>query len=232
MIKTRANLFASVALVFALFQLSAVAQNSSKYFEGEVTFSVEHESINSQIPTDYFYYLFGNSMTGIVKEKRYKTITESLGMGISTTYYDLEDKKVYMESSESDTIWWYPLDEEPGELVSVQRNKEEKKFLFDGLRESVTIEYIPNNPNIERIVGTYYFLPDHKLNKELYANHKYGFWNLFINESGSISIRNEMYIYPLAKSISQVTDIEEREVPDSELEFDKTKVLVRGEDPE
>ncbi|RNC86012.1 MAG: hypothetical protein ED557_04375 [Balneola sp.] len=231
MMKTLANLLTSIAFIFAFFQLNAVAQNSSEYFEGEVTFSVEHESINSEIPTDYFYYLFGNSMTGIVTEKKYKTITKSLGLGISTTYYDLENKKVYMESSESDTIRWYPLDEENGELISVQRNKEEKKFLFDGLRESVTIEYIPNNPNIERIVGTFYFHPDYKLNKELYANHKYSFWNLFINESGSISIRNESYIYPLFKSIAQVTNIEEREVLDSELEFDKTKILVRGEDP-
>lgn len=220
----------SIVCFLLIFQFDSSAQSSQEYFEGEVTFVIEYESLDSEVPTDYFYYLFGNSMVGIVQEKRYKTITKSLGLGVITTYYDLETKRVYMESSESDTVKWYPLDEEPGELISVQRNKEEQKYLFGELRESVTIEYLPKETFIDRIVGTYYFHPDHKLNKELYANHKYGFWNQFINESGSISIRNESYAYPLFKSIAQVTNIEEREVLDSELEFDKTKILVRGED--
>ncbi|MEQ9266927.1 MAG: hypothetical protein RLN81_16995 [Balneolaceae bacterium] len=216
-------------LLLILFQQNGFSQEHYKYFEGEVTFTSEFESLDPQIPDDYWHYVFGNSLVGVVKEYKYKTITISESEGTTITYYDLREKKVYIESSMSDTVKWYPLDEEPGELISIQRNKAEKKYLFDELRESVTLEYIPDDPYVERIVSTHYFMPEHKLNKKVYAEHKLNFWHLFINESGSISIRNEAFVYPFLKRVDQVTNIDERVVDDSELEFDKSKVLVKGE---
>lgn len=227
--RTKSSYIFAFLILCKFFHANSFSQESHEYFEGEVTFSSEFESLDPDIPDEYWYYVFGHSLVGIVKEDKYKTITISESEGITTTYYYLREKKIYMESSKSDTIKWYPLDEESGELISVLKNKEEKKFLLGALRESVTLEYIPNDLYIEKVLSTHYYMPEHKLNKELYANHKTSFWNLFINESGSISVRNEGFIYPFLKRIDQVTNIEERYVDDSELEFDTTKVVVKGE---
>lgn len=209
---------------------SMLGQEKNNYFEGEVTFVINHKSLDPEYSDEYFDFIFGTGMTGIVKEDIYKTIIESEALGTLTTYYDLTNKRVYFEESRSDTIKWVPLDEYTGELISVDRNKAERKLLLGALRESVTIEYIPDDPYVEKITGTFYFNTDHKLNKELYANHKYGFWNLFINESGSISVRNETVVYPLLISIAQVTKIEEREVSRDEFKLDPNKIVVRRED--
>ena len=220
----------SLLIILLLFHVASFSQETEKYFEGEVTFISEYESLDPDVPDGYWYYVFGDTFVGIVKEDKYKTVSTSEAEGTTTTIYDLRAKKIFIENSESDTVKWYPLDEEAGELISIERNKAEKKVLFDAERESITIEYIPKETFIEKIVSTHYFMPEHKLNKELYADHKVNFWHLFINESGSISIRNEGYIYPFFKRTDQVTKIEERDVSYSELEYDKTKVLVRGEE--
>ena len=221
-------LFHSLLLTLVILQPVSIAQETLEYFEGEVTFTSEFESLDPEIPDSYWYHVFGNSLVGVVKEDKYKTVTESETQGTITTFYDLRAKKIYIEISKSDTVKWYPLDQVDGKLISIQKNREEKKFLLGSLRESVTLEYIPDDPYLERIVSTHYFMPEHKLNKELYENHKTSFWHLFINESGSISIRNESTVYPFLKRIDQVIEIKERKVSYDELEYDKSKILIEG----
>ena len=75
--------------------------------------------------------------------------------------------------------------------------------------------------------GKYYYNPKYKLNKQAYSNHKSGFWNLFVNESGSISVRNEVVHKPLYTSIMEAFQIIEKKIPEDLFEIDIENKFVK-----
>ena len=207
----------------------ASVEEPVKYFEGEVKFHVSSKSLDKRIPDEVFQNFIGESMIGIVKEDYYKTISINKQGDSILMYFDLTGLKIYYDDRSLDTIYWYPLDANPGELIDVVRNEKPKKKILGEERESITIKYISDDPYIDEYEGTYYFHPDYQLNRTLYKNHKESFWNLFVNETGAISIRNEIKAAPLYSVIYEAYEIVERDILMNEFELDSNKVIMKKE---
>ena len=201
---------------------------SGVYFEGEVSFKIYNSSLDLFISDSDVEDYFGDHMVGVVAEDFYKVTSTRSGKDSVIVYYHLLDDKVYYDDRKKDTIFWSPLSKEPGRLISLTRNKMPKKEVLGEERESVTIEYEVNGRAIKNFEGTFYFHPDYRLKKSSYKGHKMDFWNLFVNETGSISIRNEVYARPLYHSIYEAYKIERRTVLQEEFDMDPNKPVVRG----
>lgn len=215
-------------LVGFLISQQVLGQKSTKYFEGEVHFTISVKSLDENTPTAIFEQEIGNKMIGKVKEKKYLMLQNSGGeLGHMKMIYLLEEGIGYIEYENRDTIEQFRIDTSPGELLEIKRNKQPKKEILGELRESVTIRYKPKmySEYLDEVSGTYYFHSDYKLNPEYYKNHKSGYWNLFVNESGSISIRNEIVHYPLLEALYEVEQILVKEIDEEEFAIDKTRPI-------
>ncbi|WP_299215746.1 hypothetical protein [uncultured Aquimarina sp.] len=198
-----------------------------EYFEGELFYSIQYEPINKSIPVEYLEKEMGTSFSAYVQEDRYAMIYHAEGtQGWMKIIVALKEGYSYTEYEKSDTIIKTKFGTEKEELVEFKRNTDKKEVLNE-LCESVTINYKPLEPDayVEMIKGTYYFNPKYKLNAKFYKNYTDGFWNLFVNEAKSISIRNETEFYPLFKTIQEVTLIEEKKIPDEVFELNASKVI-------
>ena len=63
------------------------------------------------------------------------------------------------------------------------------------------------------------------MNKNLYEKYTDGFWNLFVKESESISIRSETAFYPFFKVVQEAISIEIKEMSFSLFEPDESKII-------
>lgn len=211
-----------------LITLKISGQENMGYFEGEVHFKISVKSLDESIPTAIFEQEIGNKLIGKVKEKKYLMLQNSGGeLGNMKMIYLLEQGIGYVEYENRDTIEQFRIDTSPGELLEVKKNKHPKKEILGELRESVTIRFKPNKYSeyVDEVSGTYYYHPDYKLNPEYYKNHKSEYWNLFVNESKSISIRNEIVHYPLLEALYEVEQILVKEIREEEFEIDKTRPI-------
>lgn len=200
---------------------------SEIFFTGVVKFSIDNKSLNNNIPDQVFNDIIGQTMIGIVGANKYKVLSINSLNDTTVVLYDLKGLKIYYNYPGSDTIFWRRLDQTPGELISIRRNQKPQKEILGEIRESVTIIYQPDDEYIDRYEGTYFFNTDHKLDKKIYAGHKDSFWNMFVDEAGSISIRNEIFASPLYSSVYEAYEIIERDVSEDEFEMDKNKVIAK-----
>lgn len=200
------------------------------YFEGEVRYRVESVSLSPALPNEVVEDILGTEMIGIVREDRYKVMSIAPHRDTILIYYDMPGRKVYYDYPDRDTIFWYPLDQEPGELIAINRNEKPKEEVLGQMRESVTIRYSPDSPYVREIEGTYYFDETRRLNKTAYQYHKEAFWHLFVNETGSISIRNDIIAKPLYACLYEAYEVIDRAVSEEEVRLSITdKVVMQGE---
>lgn len=200
-----------------------------EYFEGEINYKIKYEPINPNIPTNYLETELGKTFTAFVKEDRYAMIYQATGQkGWLKVIVRLDQGYSYTEFERSDTIVKTKFGKQKEELIKFNRNSANKKEILGELCESVSITYKSTDPEsfFQMFNGTYYFDPRYKLNKNLYENYTDGFWSLYVEESESISIRNETEFYPLFKAVQEATSITEKQIPFSIFEIDENKVIT------
>lgn len=202
-----------------------------EFFEGDIEFSITYESINPNISEEFLESILGDKMIGIVKHDKYKTIKpSSAGFSGRSIYYFLDENTGYIDYDDKDTIFKFKLDESPGYLIEMKEENKDKKEILGQKCPSILIDYVPNDQsNFTRITGRYYYDSRFKLDPEKYKNHKESFWNLYVEKSGSISVRNEITNYPIYKSIYQALKVIPKEVDDSEFELNPKKIIVEIE---
>lgn len=217
---------------FTIFLIFAFSY-SQDYFEGEVHFKIDYTSLREDIPKELFSREFGDTLIGYVKERKYIMTTNNKGAIGRTKQIILMDENVlYFESEKLDTIYKYPLDKESSKLIRIHKNKGDNLTILGDECPSLTLDYEITDPNsiFSSKEGKYYYNPKYKLSKEAYSNHKVGFWNLFVNESGAISVRNEVIQKPLYKSVMEAFQIIEKKIPDELFEIDtKNKIIKESE---
>ena len=144
----------------------------------------------------------------------------------------LDENVLYFECEKLDTIYKYPLDKEASKLIRIHKNEGDNLIILGDECPSLTLDYEMTDPNsiFSSNQGKYYYNPKYKLNKEAYANHRVGFWNLFVNESGSISVRNEVVQKPLFKSVMEAFQIIEKKIPDELFEIDTKNKVIKESD--
>ncbi|MAB47526.1 MAG: hypothetical protein CMC05_02740 [Flavobacteriaceae bacterium] len=219
------RLFLVLILIFT-FTFSANAQD---YFEGVVEYSISYESLNENIPKEAFETEMGKSMTAYVKEDRYAMTYYGTGqLGWMKVIVRLDEGYSYTEFEKNDTIIKEKLSTAKETLIEFKRNKKAKKTVLGEECESVTIHYKSDDPDgfLTESKGTYYFSSKYKLNSELYKDYTNGFWNLYAEESGAISIRNETELIPLLKAITVANSIESKELSNDIFEPNDKKPII------
>ena len=133
----------------------------------------------------------------------------------------------YTEYEKKDTISKTKFGLEKNKLLEFNHNSDNKKKVLGELCESITMEYQSSDPKsfFQTYRGKYYFNPKYRLNPELYKNYSDGFWNLYVKESKSISIRNEIEFYPLFKTFQEAISIDEKKIPLKTFEPNSEKVI-------
>lgn len=212
-------------LLFILFISSMSAQ---EFFEGELNYTISYETMNENISPEILEVEFGKSFTAYVKEDRYAMIYHATGQqGWMKVIVRLDQGFSYTEFEKSDTITKSQFGKNPGTLIKFSRNRDDKRNVLGEDCESITLHYQPDEsePFFQEMRGKYYFNPKYRLNASLYSGYTDGFWNLFVEESESISIRNETEFYPLFKANQEATSIIEKEIDSLIFEPNKNKVI-------
>lgn len=199
------------------------------YFDGIINYKIEYTVINDAIPVDYLETEMGTSFTAYIQEDRYAMIYHGTGeMGWSKNIVLLKEGYSYTEFENSDTIYKSKFGLGNEKLIEFKRNKDDKIEILGEVCESVTIDFEPNDPKsfYTKRKGKFYFNPRYRLNPELYENYTDGFWNLFVNESKSISIRNEIEYYPIYKVIQEANTIKQQKVSNDVFTLSKDKYII------
>lgn len=202
-----------------------------EYFEGELNYKIEYQAINPNISTEYLAKELGDSFTAYVKEDRYMMIYHGKGqLGWMKIIVRLDQGYSYTEYEKKDTIIKTKFGLEKEKLLELKRNSDDRREVLGELCESITLNYEPSDPEsfFQILRGKYYFNPKYKLNSKLYENYTDGFWNLFVKESESISIRNETEFYPLFKAIQEAISIEEKEISIEVFEPNSSKIILEN----
>ncbi|MEM9824305.1 MAG: hypothetical protein AAF985_24685, partial [Bacteroidota bacterium] len=127
-----------------------------------------------------------------------------------------------------DTIYQYSLEESSGELLEFRRDKTPRKVILGDSCESVFIRYFPRlEPGITEVQVRYYFHPKYRADPRFYKKHKISFWNLFIEETGAISLRNEVINYPRYKVLYKAEEIIEQPIEEKAFEINPNKTVVK-----
>ncbi len=217
-----------IKTLILLFLLLISKSYGQEYFEGQIEYKIEYELLNPNISKDYLYTELGNSFTAYVQEDRYAMIYHGKGqLGWMKIIVRLDQGYSYTEYEKKDTISKTKFGLEKNKLLEFNRNSDNKKEVLGELCESITIEYKPSDPKsfFQTYKGKYYFNPKYKLNSDLYKNYTDGFWNLFVKESKSISIRNETEFYPLFKANQEAVSIDKKKIPTKIFEPNNQKVI-------
>ncbi|TAI47138.1 hypothetical protein [Flagellimonas allohymeniacidonis] len=202
--------------------------HSQEYFEGELLYKIEYETLNKNISAEYMAKEFGDSFTAFVKEDRYTMIYNGSGSnGWMKIIVRLDEGYSYTEYEKLDTIAKTKFAPETSPLLLFERNHKEKKEVMGELCESVTINVLPGEDMsfVKEIRGTHYFSPKYRLNPEKYKEYGNGYWNDYVKESGAISIRNETEYQPFFISTSVAVNIEEMKLDDSLFEPNPNKPI-------
>ncbi len=212
-------------LLFA-FYTNTFAQD---YFEGQIDFKVEYESLNINIPSSYLSYVLGDLFTAYVQEDRYIILYNSKAdKGWSKTIISLDEGYSYVEFEKSDTIFKSKLNSNKNKLIMIKKNPNKQISVLGELCSSISLKYesIDSENPIKISNGVHYYNPKYRLNPEKYRIYTSGFWNLYVDKSEAISIRSEHIYEGFFKSVSEAKKIELKEIPDELFELNKEKIIV------
>ncbi len=219
------NLILTLSLLLLFFNAQ-----SQQYFEGEVHFKKTYETFLQNVPNELLIQEFGDTLIGYVQEDRYIMKTNNSGAsGEQTLLMLMDENLIYFIQEKSDTIYRYPIDVEKEELLDVHTIKDETKVILGDVCPALVLNTKNNDPESPFTVslGRYYYNPKYKLSKKAYKNHKSGHWNAFVNESGAISVRNEVRYEPIYKSVMEAFKILPKKIPDELFNVSRyNKVIV------
>ena len=215
----------ALAFLLTFFGLNCYSQN---YFEGIVLYEIEYEPIANNISEKSLVEEMGDSLIAYIQEHRYLMIFNTKSdLGVNKIFVSLEEGYAYIDYEQSDTIYKYKINKKSGALLKYEHTPNDKKKILDNICESITINYQPSDTDNSYEVrrAKYYFDPRYKLNAKAYANHNENFWNLFVNKSNSISVRNEVEYYPIYRSVQQAVKVIEKILPDQIFLIDTNKYI-------
>lgn len=217
-------------LIFTLLLLTSYSNTFAQdYFEGQIDYQVEYESLNNNIPSSYLSYMLGDLFTAYVKEDRYIMLYSSrAGKGWSKTIIRLDEGYSYVEFEKSDTIFRSKLNTNKNKLIVIKKNPNKQLSVLGEMCSSISLKYefLDSENPIKISNSVHYYNPKYRLNPMKYKIYTSGFWNLYVDKSEAISIRNEHTYEGFFKSVSEAKKIEVKEIPDELFELNKEKIIV------
>ena len=202
---------------------------SQKYFEGVIQYKISYESLNENIPVEFFRSELGSAITAYFKEDRFAMVHQGNGeLGWMKTIVRLDQGYTYTEYAKSDTITKKQFGKDQEILLEFKPNKGDIKEVLNLPCESITLNIKMKDANevFSEVHGTYYFHPKYKLNPKHYNNYSDEFWNLYVEESEAVSLRHDIVAKPYFKAVQEAVEIKEEKVTDRIFEPNEEKVIV------
>ncbi len=205
---------------------------SQSYFEGDLYYEISYHIDNDKLSKRDLIRGIGDSLSVYLKEDKFITVHNSKGkLGKRKTIFLLKEGFGYIDYEKSDTILKFDLSKKSGNLMKFIRNEDKKRVVMGNVCKSITIEYsFKNSKYFKKHFGNYFFSTSkYQLNPIYYKGFRNNFWNLYAEESGAISLRNEIEYFPFYKYTQQVYASIKRKLPDSMFIIDKNKYIKQIE---
>lgn len=219
-------------LVVIFFLLCTVSDAfSQEYYEGELYYKINYFDVSSEgkLSEQILIKEMGDSLSVYIKEDKFAMIHNTKGkLGAKRTVFLLNEGFGYVDFEKSDTILKINLNEESGKLLRFDKSRDDKRVVLGNLCESLTIEFesIDKKDLFRKHTGKYYYTSEkYRLNPKFYINYKSNFWNLYVQESGAISLRNEIEYFPLFRFVQEAYASVKRKLPDSIFEINEKKYI-------
>lgn len=159
--------------------LSCTSSSDLAYFEGEIVYEIEFVAHDENFTSEELLASKGSKMVLTFIEGKYKTVYYSPdGKVVSRRYFNPADKKAYIATPHTDTIYWIDITKNTS-TVSFKRIKDGS--VLDEPTIRVKIEYLSspqNDPNtVFRTTACIQFAKNLKVNPRWYADYKDGRYN-------------------------------------------------------
>jgi len=230
-IKMNFKLLMSVAIILTLFACNASKKveltkeetkevNTSKpadSFEGKVYYDFTMKDKSGEMPEEAVKMMFGSEQ--VYTQKGNKYINEFGGQMKMKQYY-LGGDSMFMQMLGVEGLLWNDVGENTDELISMDITENAAKVM------GINCDLL----TIKSKEGTaqYYYSKDYPINPEGYKNHKYDFWDMYVEKAKAIPLKaiadsEEFYIEATA------TKIEPMKIDESEFDLPN---LPRVKNPE
>ncbi|GGG25253.1 hypothetical protein GCM10011344_27400 [Dokdonia pacifica] len=199
------------------------------YFEGEILYNVTYESLDQNISSSILEREMGKSFSAYIKEDKYQLFYDAKGkLGWIKVSVFLNEGYTLTEYEKSDTLIKSPFGSQKEKLIDFKVISSNQKEVLGKMCKSILIHYESLNENsfFKEFRGTYYYYDEYKLNPKLYEKYTDGFWNLYVKESESVSLRNETEFLPFFRAIQEAVKITPKKIPDTIFNSNPNKYLL------
>ena len=183
-----------IILIFSISLFSFINYNSDlkkeKYFEGQVTYEIEYSPYDKKFQPERIKELVGSKMILTFKKGNYKKEYFSPnGKLLQERILNLKDKKSYLRTSDSDTIYWMDI------------TKNDSKTSFEILNDSIILNHpctviktktIVSGDNFNgrsfEVGGLFKYAKDLPINPSWYKDYKEANFNEIAKSGKGIAI--------------------------------------------
>ncbi len=202
---------------------------SQEYFEGEIQYKINYESLDPNVSSNYYNKEYGDSITCYIKEDRIISIYNGGGkLGWCKIIVRLDEKYTYTEFEKIDTIIKSGFGTLNQKLIEIKKRPKDRKEILGELCKSINLKFesINYDSTLETYYNKCYYSPKYKLNPDLYIDYTDYFSNLYAKEAKAISLGLEGGVHPHFKFIQEAIYIKEKEIPLKMFEPNSSKVIL------
>jgi len=180
---------------------------TGKSFEGKIIYDFTMKDKSGEMTEEMMKMMFGSEQVYTQKGSKYKN--EFSGQMAMKQYY-LGGDSMFMQMLGVEGLMWNDVRENTDELISVDITENAAEVM--GI--NCDLLTIKSNEG----TAQYYFSKDYPMNSESYKNHKYDFWNLYVEKAKAIPLKaiadsEEFYIEATA------TEIKPMKIEDNEFDL-------------
>ena len=187
-------------------------------FEGRIIYDIQMEDKSNEMTPEQMKMFMGSEQSYTVKGHWYKTEMNGL---LQIKQYYLGTDTMYMEIAGVPNLSWIDVSYEEDEILDYKIEKAVKTI--DGI--SCDLMTIKSKEGIT----TYYYNSDLiRIDPLSYANHKYGFWDFFVEKTHTLPLSGSVDDKDV-KMVIHLKDIKRMSISEREFKLPK---LPRVESPE
>lgn len=193
--------------VFFLLSISFNSFLYAQYFEGKIVYNQVYQSRNPEISAEMLSDFVGDKHEYFISGAKYASLVN--GAVRSNSFYNSRDGRIYKFYPNGDSLVISEASQQIPSLVDAYLIDDREKVLSwdcNAIRIKTSLSEI-----------TYFYSSKHKINSELFKDHKYGNWDAYTKLTGSLPLKYVM-VFPEFTITGTAVSVEEMDLPDSFFE--------------
>jgi len=167
-------------IIGCLLALAVTVISFAQSFEGEIVYKNSYKSKMPALSDDQFNAMMGSQLEYFIKDGNYKTVAN--GSMFQWQLYINESNKLYTKVSNSETIVWNDVLQNPDSVLKAETKKEVIEILGYMCDELVL--------TCRSGVQKYYFNSKLPADSKLFVSHKIGNWYNFLAASNALPLKS------------------------------------------